>query len=208
MEEIFDKKSKKKVLCQTMNCEDNITVLWKKLMEKSPSLLEQTVCSNPDCHAYTTFFPAMPVNHKIIMKKGFSALEKALEFYDVVYNIPCRLCKLGKQTRQNVLKQYLYIELDIRGCTTEKSGRKGKLRDFLVRICLNNQNDDGISCNLCFRLSGIAAYDTGHYLAYCRKLSGTWTKFNDLKSKPEFVSPGLELEPHGAFYVLEEKVII
>lgn len=58
-----------------------------------------------------------------------------------------------------------------------------------------------------FRLSGIAAYDTGHYLAYCRKLSGSWTKFNDLKSKPEFVSPGSEVEPHGAFYVLEEVIV-
>lgn len=148
---ILDENSKKIVLCHTINCNDNITLVWKNLLENQPSLLEKTVCSNPDCHEYTTFFPAVSVNHLTIVKKGFSALEKALEFHDVIYNIPCQHCKVGKQTRHNILKQYVYIELDIRGSNTEKSGRRCKLKDFPIKICLNCKNEDGISVNLCYR---------------------------------------------------------
>ncbi|CAH1104409.1 unnamed protein product [Psylliodes chrysocephalus] len=49
------------------------------------------------------------------------------------------------------------------------------------------------------------SYRTGHYFAYCRRLSENWEIYNDCSPKPESATLHTEVvEPHGVFYILDE----
>lgn len=52
-----------------------------------------------------------------------------------------------------------------------------------------------------FRLSGVAGYSTFHYIAYCRRVSGSWISYNDNAKKPEMVGENLSMTPHGVLYI-------
>lgn len=108
----------------------------KKLFHNVPSVLEQAVCANPLCKIHTTLIPALPVNHNVITKNSFNALEKALDFHDKLYNMPCKYCQIGKQTIHYTPKECMYIELDI-SCSNEKAcGRTCKLSEFPANLNL------------------------------------------------------------------------
>ncbi|CAD6223251.1 GSCOCG00011736001-RA-CDS [Cotesia congregata] len=185
-----------------INCHDNIIKLWKVLFEDVPSVIETTVCSNSLCQTYMQAFPVISVNHKIITRHGFTALEKAIEFNHKIYNVHCRFCCKAIATRTTVPKQYLLIELDVRDNKCGRKGKKCKLSELPIHLHLK-LNDDKFKTNLHYRLSGVAAFSTGHYFAYCRRLGGNWQVYNDLSIKRESASVHTEVESHAVFYVLE-----
>ncbi|KAK0073854.1 hypothetical protein PV325_009109 [Microctonus aethiopoides] len=53
------------------------------------------------------------------------------------------------------------------------------------------------------KISGVAAYISGHYFAYCRRLGGNWQVYNDLSIKPKSASVQTDVEAHAVYYVLE-----
>ncbi|XP_053595597.1 uncharacterized protein LOC106693211 isoform X2 [Microplitis demolitor] len=186
----------------TINCYDNISKLWQTLLKNAPSVIETSFCSNSSCQVHTQALPVLTVNHKTIDRCGFIALEKALSFYNKIFNVQCRFCNKAKATRVTVPKEYLFLELDIRGNINASSGKRCKLSQFPIHLNLKI-TDNRSETTLSYRLSGVAAYRTGHYFAYCRRLSGSWQIYNNSSAKPESAALSTEVEPHGVYYILE-----
>ncbi|XP_074109800.1 uncharacterized protein LOC141534375 [Cotesia typhae] len=191
------------MIAPRINCTDNIIKLWKILFEDAPSVIKSTVCSSSLCQVFLRALPVVSANHSIISRQGFTALEKALQFYHKIYNVRCRFCNKAIATRFTVPKEYLFIELDIRDNSTTKKVKMCRLSDLPIHLNLKLNSDDGSEINLRFRLSGVAAYVTGHYFAYCRRLGGNWVTYNDMSAKPESAPAHVDVQPHGAFYILE-----
>ncbi|CAH2084305.1 unnamed protein product [Euphydryas editha] len=197
----IEKDNTKIEIAPKINCTDNITKLWNILFKDKPSAIESTVCSNSLCRVYTRALPSITANHKIITRQGFTALERALEFYHQIYNVHCRFCYKPIATCFTVPQQSLFIELDIRD--NQSKVKMCRLSELPIHLNLKLKNDDGSEAHLRYRLSGVVAYVTGHYLAYCRRVGGNWEMYNDLSTKPESASGHVKVEPHGAFYILE-----
>lgn len=66
------KKFKTITISRVINCEDNVTSLWCKLFEDTPSMIESFSCSFPDCsrYDYSLNRPTVAVNYKILIEKG------------------------------------------------------------------------------------------------------------------------------------------
>lgn len=139
------------MIAPRINCTDNIIKLWKILFEDAPSVIESTVCSSSLCQVFTRALPVVSANHSIISRQGFTALEKALQFYHKIYNVRCRFCNKAIATRFTVPKEYLFIELDIRDNSTIKKVKMCRLSDLPIHLNLKLNSDDGSEINLRYR---------------------------------------------------------
>jgi len=50
-------------------------------------------------------------------------------------------------------------------------------------------------------LAGVMAYTDQHYIAYARRIHGTWSIYNDLMNSVQYGNQEHKIEPHGAIYI-------
>ncbi|CAG5111024.1 Protein of unknown function [Cotesia congregata] len=190
-------------LSRVITCEDNVSSLWARLLfANEPSVLEENSCPTPKCinNNNTKNVSILSVNYSTIIRRGFGALEKALDFHSIIYNMRCQYCHSNKKISKRTPNLFIYIELDVKK-PGETEGRMCKLREFPVYLNLEaNESGD----NLRYRLSGVAGYSTFHYIAYCRRVSGSWISYNDVAKKPEMVGDNLSITPHRVLYIVIE----
>ncbi|RLU23258.1 hypothetical protein DMN91_003461 [Ooceraea biroi] len=67
---------------------DSPAEAWMKLIESMPSSRQMEKCNK--CGDHETVQTTLMANHNIILQKGFRALQKALNFHDVIYNKHCQ----------------------------------------------------------------------------------------------------------------------
>ncbi|CAG5102776.1 Similar to NOF: 120.7 kDa protein in NOF-FB transposable element (Drosophila melanogaster) [Cotesia congregata] len=183
-------------ISRTIFCQDNVNLLWIRLFANEPSLIEKNVCPSSGCkNNNTRNVPIFPINHQLLTERGFSTLDKALDFHSVIYNMYCNYCQGNKRIRRQFPNHYIYIELDIK---TE--GRECKLRDLPEYLNLSVTNEDDSARNLRYRLCGVAGYSPGHYVAFCRRISGAWVCYSDLTEKLESKPNSSKVLPHGVLY--------
>ena len=79
------------------------------------------------------------INHNIIKKDGFSALQKALLFSERSTKLlQCHKEKCsGSCSRQRIYNNQIFIELDIRENINAVTGIKCELKDFPIKLNLN-----------------------------------------------------------------------
>ncbi|KAK3917483.1 120.7 kDa protein in NOF-FB transposable element [Frankliniella fusca] len=88
-------------------------------------------------------------------------------------NVKCQIPCLGMTTVKCKFGPHLLVSVDVYGSSEElKTPRTTiKLEDLPVTLKLLGSQ---------FILSGVAARQPGHYVAYCRRATGHWEVFNDL----------------------------
>jgi len=50
-------------------------------------------------------------------------------------------------------------------------------------------------------LADVIAYTNQHYIAYARRIHGTWSIYNDLMNSVQYCNQEYKIEPHGAIYI-------
>ncbi|CAL1672428.1 unnamed protein product [Lasius platythorax] len=117
-------------------------------------------------------------NHKIIAKEGFSSLEKALSFRSPIYKIRCCDPCLGKYTLFREPRIHIFIELDIRPNIQCKIGLNCRVEQLPTTLKFQYNDDESFE----YRLAGVIAYISGHYIAYCLRSNGIWQIYDDLRA--------------------------
>lgn len=103
-----------RILSYSMDALDSIVNVVKKTLNSYPSVYVTENCS--ECSERSYSIPCLDPNHKKIVKKGFEALEEALDFRPCIYNVKCQQCN-GKLLLKEKLNFHIFIDLDIRPCT-------------------------------------------------------------------------------------------
>ncbi|XP_015113151.1 uncharacterized protein LOC107038517 [Diachasma alloeum] len=165
---------------------DNSTDLWTKLFEAHPSTFHTSVCEicNGDGeHNYT-----IQIDHAVIPQHGFKALQKALDFHPVIYNKPC-IC--GFQcTETSVGNNHIFVELGTR-THYDAPPLRTRLNNFPVELTLD--------CK--YRLVGVINEQEDHFTSYCRRASGYWQEYDDVRSLIRQCKPEEEIHPIGEIYI-------
>ncbi|XP_071580612.1 uncharacterized protein [Temnothorax nylanderi] len=179
----------------SIDAEDCVTIVWEKVFIDEPSAFKLFTCSNPDCKTTKISQSYLTVNHKIIAKEGFKAMEKALNYISCYSNVKCTKegCS-GKGTVTMSLNSHIFIELDIRVNIKSTKGMGCRLSDFPTTIHL---------ANIEYRLAGVIHLESSHYVAYCRRIDSHWELLNDLYTSVRSCKADTEVVPAAVMYVIE-----
>lgn len=111
---------------------DSPAEVWTKLLESLPSIYHTEQCNN--CGEHEIMQSTLMPNHNIIIKEGFSALERALKFYPKLHNKRCNRCDTNC-TQVTEANCHVFIELDIKA-SLQSASKKCKLGDLPTMIKL------------------------------------------------------------------------
>ncbi|CAD6229868.1 GSCOCG00012140001-RA-CDS [Cotesia congregata] len=198
-----DENSGTEFISRVIDCFDNVNNLWNKIFLNEPSMFEKVSCLSSSCKDSQRNVPVMTVDYNIVLDRGFSNLEKAINFRGLTRDLYCKNCHEKNLIVSRTLNTYIYIELDVQSLNTKES-KKCKLRELPRYLNFLENNLAGEKKQLCYRLSGVIGYQKGHYIAYCQSLTGSWRFFNDMLLQPQFIGEFTEIISHGMFYILNE----
>ncbi|XP_036322498.1 uncharacterized protein LOC118736541 [Rhagoletis pomonella] len=185
--------TRNRVLNHSLNCWSNVCAVWNACLESEPSAFRYSSCDT--CEQRVSHVHSLGVNHKILARKKFGALEEALEYHQRLYKVKCQQDQCpGSCIVDLVVDLHIFIELDIHPELTCKASLRCKLRDFPT-----NLNFDGVS----YRLAGVIERIPGHYVAYTRRTNGQWQEASNIKEKIVPSHGGHEIEPHGVIYAMK-----
>lgn len=128
-----------KILSYTIDAENNIANLIQQILQTNPSKCNTEKCT---CGERTIYHSTIAPNHTIISKKGFRALQEALEFWSPIYNINCCNACLGKLTCTDELGEHIFIELDVRHHHNLKQSLRCSLGEFPTTINFHLRNEE------------------------------------------------------------------
>jgi len=115
------------------NAEDNPVEVWMKLLKSIPSSRQIEKCDI--CGEHETVQLTLMLNHKIIIKKGFHALQKALKFREIIY----KRCQCGGHSVLTTeINYHIFIELDIR-TNLQSTSKSCKLENLPIILTLKKQ---------------------------------------------------------------------
>ncbi|XP_015124381.1 uncharacterized protein LOC107046303 [Diachasma alloeum] len=125
---------------------------------------------------------------------GYSHLQRTLAYYPKLWNVQCS-CGASKQ-EENISNAHVYLELDVRQSAKE-SAATCDLYDVPQALTFNRE----------YRLAGIIHYSAkeDHFIAYCRRQSGSWEIHNGLHSKVEPVRGNPRIQPNCAIYIMNQQ---
>ncbi|KYN03081.1 hypothetical protein ALC62_06176 [Cyphomyrmex costatus] len=168
--------------------------MWTNLTKDQPCVTKISECSSHECQKEIRNISVLGVNHQIIHKKGFMCLEEALHHNFQIKNVKCQRSECpGRRTEYAKFNLHLYIELDIRVSLDANTGISCQLKDFPITINILKQE---------YRLAGVIAYTSQHYIAYTRRIYGTWRIYNDLMKSKQYCNEEKKIEPHAAIYII------
>ncbi|XP_025163243.1 uncharacterized protein LOC112590553 [Harpegnathos saltator] len=167
--------------------------MWASLTKDEPCANIISECSSLECQKEIRPVYVLGVNHHTIQQKGFGCIEETVQYNFFIKNIKCQHSECtGRRTNYTEVKSHVYIELDIKGSLTEKRRMRCKLNDISPTINILKQE---------YRLAGIIEYIRNHYIAYGKKVNGSWEKYNDISPSILKCNKNNEIEPHAAIYV-------
>jgi hypothetical protein len=105
-----------------------------KLLNSMPSFRQMEKCNK--CGEHETVQLTLTANHNIIIQKGFRALQKALQFYDIIYNKQCQCGGCSVLTTETNF--HIFIELDIRA-NGQSATKSCKLKELPTTLMLTRQ---------------------------------------------------------------------
>ncbi|XP_028982266.1 uncharacterized protein LOC114841447 [Diachasma alloeum] len=92
---------------------DNPTDLWTKLFVSYPSTFHTSVCKLNICSGDSEHNYSIQIDHSIIRRQGYKALQAALEFQTVICDKKCR-CGYSTYTETAQGNNHIYVELGTR----------------------------------------------------------------------------------------------
>jgi hypothetical protein len=117
---------------------DSVAAIWTTCFCSHPSAFDSYEC--PNCGSSTSHIAALFVNHKIIGKNGFEALQDALELSNHARITQCSNENCSEmRTANRSYGSQVFIELDIRPELSATTGMHCKLRDFPKTLDLGGQ---------------------------------------------------------------------
>lgn len=123
-----------RILTYTLDAEDSMLNIVHYVFQSEPSVRRRTECIR--CGVTAQSVLCVSPNFNVIIDKGFCAMEEALVFR-ATYKARCTSGNCGGQsTIYNEANRHLFIELDVRGNTSWKSGYPGKLRQLPMTMKL------------------------------------------------------------------------
>lgn len=182
-------KTKHHEITTSYDATDSPAEVWMKLLNSISSSRQMEKCNK--CGEHETMQLTLRPNHKMIIHKGFRALQKALKFHDVTYNKKCQCGGCSVLTTET--SHHIFIELDIRE-NLQSATKSCKLKELPTMLTLTKQ----------YRLVGVVAAYPGHFVAYCRRLSGLWEQYNDLNTTVKSCSHNETISPIAAVYIIYE----
>ncbi|KAL6258240.1 hypothetical protein P5V15_010170 [Pogonomyrmex californicus] len=149
---------------------DSPAEVWMKLLNSMPSFRQMEKCDK--CGEHETMQLTLISQHKIIIEKGFRALQKALNFHEITYNKRCQYGQYSCSVSTTEINYHIFIELYIRE-NFQSTSKSCKLKDLPTLI---------------------------KFIAYCKRLSGLWEQYNDLNTKVNSCTQNETINPIAAIY--------
>ena len=188
-----------------LDCNNNVAFIFRNLMNKyscTKEIIKCDVCLKKEIIDKAVI--PLP-NLNIVLMKNYATLEEGLNKYLKTRCIHCQNCdKFNGSQIFYELGPYLYI--DVEDAYKESTYAKDHGID-------GKEFKSGLGCippklqikNVTYILGGAIEYIPGvigHYVAYCRSISGSWEKRNDLNKKKESIKKTLpDLRFAAIFYV-------
>ncbi len=165
----------------------NVAALVEALFSDLPSKVTSWEC--PNGHDEITVNTLITVNYDHLRNTGIQGLKDNLEFSLVPEDMECAKnnCQLDAHGTSSCSNS---VFVDLGTCT-----QTYKLSDVPVMLVLRGSK---------FTLVGIVAYTKEHFIAYCRRRSGVWEKFDDCNKNSYSVTSKETLVPHLIFYLKTE----
>lgn len=128
-----------RIVSYTIDSFDSIANVTKNILTTESNIHNTKKCTG--CNVTTFPTVILGPNHKIIVKEGFSSLEKALGFTSPIYKIRCCDPCLGKYTWFKEPRIHILIELDIRPYIQCNIGLNYKVEQLPTTIKLQCNED-------------------------------------------------------------------
>lgn len=154
----------------SLDCTINIGELFTKLMIGNTSSTKKEYCVK-GCFDKIEPVTVLEIAIANVFSEGFVHLQSSI---NKNLNTIEKLCCCCNNYSTNVdIEIGTYICLDISNYFIQFRDEDYfcTLQDIPIKLTLQNNN---------FQLSGVAVYEPGHYIAYCRSVSGEWDKRNDM----------------------------
>ncbi|CAG5073400.1 Similar to NOF: 120.7 kDa protein in NOF-FB transposable element (Drosophila melanogaster) [Cotesia congregata] len=116
-----DENSGTEFISRVIDCFDNVNNLWNKIFLNEPSMFEKVSCLSSSCKDSQRNVPVMTVDYNIVLDRGFSNLEKAINFRGLTRDLYCKNCHEKNLIVSRTLNTYIYIELDVQSLNTKES---------------------------------------------------------------------------------------
>ncbi|XP_057323644.1 uncharacterized protein LOC130666547 [Microplitis mediator] len=188
LEDLFSHKIKEMIKSNQIDLYDCVSTIYKQCFNDVPSGWLTHTC--PNCHIYTSPIIILQVNHDIIRKNGYHALQEGLN-NEWTQKLCIKTCSSYCNTRLNIYNTQIFIELDVRANVEASHSIPGRLVDFPINL---NLSDDQ------YQLSGVIAMLPGHFISYCRRINNRWDKCDGLQQKIECVKSHTSIEPQAVIY--------
>lgn len=202
-----------------VNADCNVASIIESTMKQVPSATLTAECSSPYCSRNTKSsrtISLLPVNVDILQTGGLKSLQAALEDGLHLNRSKClKPLKSPQECPDNwKIKDDSSVKFLCNGSVTHRC-IPGQL------LCIETSADtnhplseipvDMELANQMFTLRGVVAFisgptraSLGHYVAYCRRNSFAWEKYDDLCDHVTTVSAKTKIQPHVMLFTKED----
>lgn len=77
-------------ISRVINCFDNVNNLWNKIFSNKPSMFKSVLCLSSSCKDSQRNVLVMTVDYNIVLDRGFSNLETAINFRGLTRDLYCK----------------------------------------------------------------------------------------------------------------------
>lgn len=194
-----------------ISCNEKFAYLFCNLMKDYPSIRELLICEFCGHKEEQTRCQIPIPNTNIIIEHNYTTLQQEVEEYFTDRIVFCRNCESTSARLSSALDTYLCIDVE----DSYKRTLNPEMKDFNQIDIYCSLDQVPIKINIqrqTFHLCGVARYTlpvvaggTGHYIAYCRKINGTWEEKNDMLTYKKCISEHqtkvLKMKMSMLFYV-------
>lgn len=178
-----------------LRCDGNIGGMLEKFLLEVPSVLEETRCSASCGQIVTRKSPVLHVSSTLFHKKGIrAALEESVNASLRRKTSKCSKCKL--HSRCTTKKPGIHVFIDVEHVYNKKLAAALGYPQVPDVILLQDIPGSLTIDDIHYTLIGVIRYmkpaaesTIGHYIAYCRRITGRWEEHNSLKSKVTMIAP-------------------
>lgn len=180
-----------KPLSNTIDCTSNIANLIDKLLDGVPSVVNEINCQK--CKTtYKTVKPTLQIDAQPILNKGIeSGLQTTINTYFVKQKrARCINCK-NYACEKSEPGPHILLDTEYPFINMPKNEKE-------LTVTLSEIPQTLIINNNTYNLIGIVHFVSpkidegiGHYIAFCKNITGIWKQHDDLKIKPEIIAPSI-----------------
>lgn len=166
--------------CDVLDCAMNISSLILKLMHDVPSLECTNDCNN--CGLKKTISPVLQLNTIPFYKQGMKGLQEAVDQCSKIKNLICNRCN-SRDIKFSCNGGY-HVFIDIECLENEQLASRVGYPDSSRKYILAELPNEIFFCENQYKLVAAVRYipgeKIGHYVAYVRKITGRWQKYDGI----------------------------